>query len=90
MEALTNVRQHSKDPQVVDVWVRRTPNWLLVRIADDGTPHKPSGPRERQGFGIVGLEERVRALGGRIQAGPGIDGGWIVDAALPIDREVAR
>jgi signal transduction histidine kinase len=89
MEALTNIRQHSRDPQVVEVSVRRTPNWLLVRIVDDGIPHKPSGPRERQGFGIVGLEERIGALGGRIQAGPGIDGGWIVDAALPIDREVA-
>jgi signal transduction histidine kinase len=90
MEALTNVRQHAQGPDVVDVWVRNTPNWLLVRIADDGQPPKASGPLERRGFGIMGLEERVRALGGRIQAGPGIDGGWIVDAALPIGLEVSR
>jgi signal transduction histidine kinase len=88
MEALTNVRQHAVGAEVVDVWVRNTPNWLLVRVADDGTPAKTTGPRERQGFGLVGLEERVRAIGGRIQSGPGIDGGWIVDAALPLTREV--
>ena len=29
--------------------------------------------------------ERVRAVGGRITAGPGIEGGWVVDAAFPLD-----
>jgi len=38
----------------------------------------------------VGLTERVRAVGGRITAGPGIEGGWIVDAALPTTQEVTR
>jgi signal transduction histidine kinase len=90
MEALTNVRQHSVNPQVVDVWVRKTANWLLVRIADDGEPSRNTGPRDRAGFGIVGLQERVGAVGGRIQAGPGIEGGWVVDAALPISTEAAR
>jgi hypothetical protein len=33
----------------------------------------------------VGLTERVRAVGGRITAMPGIEGGWVVDAAFPID-----
>jgi signal transduction histidine kinase len=38
----------------------------------------------------VGLTERVKAVGGRITAGPGIDGGWVVDAALPVTYEVKR
>ncbi len=93
MEALTNVRRHAEDANVVDVWVRRTPDWLLVRVADDGAAG-PRGPVPRGaagGYGLVGLGERVRAVGGRITAGPGIAGaGWVVDAALPLDREVAR
>ena len=95
MEALTNVRRHASGANVVDVWVRRTPDWLLVRVADDGAPQQsrvPGAPRGGAGgYGLVGLGERVRAVGGRITAGPGIGGaGWVVDAALPLDREVAR
>jgi signal transduction histidine kinase len=84
MEALTNIRQHASGARVADVWVRRTPDWLLVRVANDGAPPKTAAPRERLGYGLVGLTERVRAIGGRISAGPGIDGGWVVDAALPL------
>jgi signal transduction histidine kinase len=87
MEALTNVRQHAVGARVVDVWVRRTPEWLLVRIANDGSA-RPSGPRERSGYGLVGLTERVRAVGGRLTAGAGIEGGWVVDAAFPLNAKV--
>ena len=90
MEALTNIRQHAQGARVADVWVRRTKDWLLVRVANDGAPQRTAGPRERPGYGLVGLTERVRAVGGRITAGPGIEGGWVVDAALPLDLEVAR
>jgi signal transduction histidine kinase len=85
MEALTNIRQHAGAARVADVWVRRTPDWLLVRVANDGQPPKPAPPRERPGYGLVGLTERVRAVGGRITAGPGIEGGWVVDAAFPLN-----
>ncbi len=88
MEALTNIRQHADSARVADVWVRRTPDWLLVRIANDGAPARNGLPRDRPGYGLVGLTERVRAVGGRITAGPGIDGGWVVDAALPLTSEV--
>ena len=90
MEALTNIRQHADGARVVDVWIRRTPDWLLVRVANDGAPPRAALPRERPGYGLVGLTERVRAVGGRITAGPGIDGGWVVDAALPLTLEVGR
>ncbi|MEU7904661.1 histidine kinase [Actinoplanes sp. NPDC049118] len=90
MEALTNIRRHAQGARVADVWVRRTPDWLLVRVANDGAVPRAAAPREAPGYGLVGLTERVRAVGGRISAGPGIDGGWVVDAALPLDQEVAR
>jgi len=89
MEALTNIRQHADGARVVDVWVRRTPDWLLVRVANDGAPPRATLPRERPGYGLVGLTERVKTVGGRVTAGPGIDGGWVVDAALPLTLEVS-
>ncbi len=82
MEGLTNVRRHAHRASRVDVTVHRTPEWLMVRVADDGATMGP--PRGAAGFGLVGLTERLAALGGRIQAGAGPDGGWIVDAALPL------
>jgi signal transduction histidine kinase len=87
MEALTNIRQHADGARVADVWIRRTAEWLLVRIANDGAPPRGGSPRDRTGYGLVGLTERVRAVGGRLTAGPGIDGGWVVDAALPLAVE---
>jgi signal transduction histidine kinase len=80
MEALTNVRQHATGATEVAVQVQRTPDWLLVRVADDGTPHGSGTP----GFGLLGLTERVHAVGGWLHAGPGVGRGWLVDARLPL------
>ena len=85
MEALTNVRQHAREARSVVVWLSRTPTQLLVRVTNDGPAPRPQTPRDRPGYGLVGLAERVRAVGGRISAGPGVDGGWIVDAVLPLE-----
>lgn len=38
------------------------------------------------GFGLVGLTERVTALGGGLQAGPRGDVGWEVRAVFPARR----
>jgi signal transduction histidine kinase len=35
------------------------------------------------GYGLVGLGERVRTLGGRLSTGPRLDGGFEVEAVLP-------
>ncbi|GIF03312.1 sensor histidine kinase [Actinoplanes siamensis] len=82
MEALTNVRQHAPQATAVDIWVRRAKDQLLVRVANDGPAPRPS--LDRPGYGLVGLTERVRAAGGRIASGPGVDGGWVVDAVFPL------
>lgn len=43
----------------------------------------------RAGLGVRGMVERVRALGGRLEAGPVAGGGWMVRATIPL-RGVAR
>jgi signal transduction histidine kinase len=36
------------------------------------------------GLGLVGMRERVSALGGRLHAGPRAGGGFLVRAELPV------
>ena len=53
---------------------------LGVTVSDDG----PGASDEKGGgFGLVGLAERVRALGGELVAGPVPAGGFAVTARLP-------
>jgi signal transduction histidine kinase len=83
MEALTNVRRHAATATVVDVSISRSEQRLLVRVADDGR-HAPGSRavRSQPGFGLIGLAERLATIGGRVPAGPGSDGGWVVEASL--------
>ncbi|MER5706108.1 histidine kinase [Streptomyces sp. NPDC002122] len=53
---------------------------LRLRIADDGGGAPEGGS---SGSGIRGMAERARALGGELTAG-NADGGFLVDARLPI------
>ncbi|MGP4016496.1 sensor histidine kinase [Saccharopolyspora sp. 5N708] len=83
MEALTNVRKHAEGSGEVEVLVRRSDDWISARVSNDGRSKHGSGG----GFGLRGLTERVTALGGRIDAGPGAAGGWVVEAGLPAGRK---
>ena len=90
-EALTNVSRHAGHA-CASVHLHYTPETLSVQVDDDGqgpvistdtsngtgTGTRPSGP----GLGLVGMRERVSALGGQLQAGPQ-DGGFRVRAELP-------
>ena len=84
-EALTNAVRHATGASVT-VSVRTTADGVRVRVADDGRPSPTSGAR---GFGLTGLRERVGLVGGVITTGPATDGGFVVDATLPVVRPVA-
>ena len=79
-EALTNVTRHDGHA-CASVHLHYTPEALSIQVDDDGqgTGTRPSGP----GLGLVGMRERVSALGGRLQAGPQATGGFRVRAELP-------
>ncbi|WP_425247350.1 sensor histidine kinase [Streptomyces sp. NEAU-NA10] len=85
-EALTNVRRHAADAAEVTVALRRDGDRLTVAVTDDGRggtrlPDAAHGG----GFGLVGLKERVTALGGELWAGPRARDGWEVRAEFPAE-----
>jgi signal transduction histidine kinase len=59
---------------------------VSVEITDDACAGGAAGGRIAAGggHGLVGMRERVEALGGTLLAGPGPDGGWAVRATLPL------
>jgi signal transduction histidine kinase len=81
-EALTNATRHAPDSHV-EVEVRSVGELLEIDVRDDGV--RTAAPQPG-GFGLVGLAERVRAVGGEFSAGPRPDGGFAVTAKLPITQ----
>jgi len=84
-EALANAAKHS-DATRIDVSLERRDGNLLLSVRDDGV----GGADASRGSGIVGLNDRVEALGGslRVESSPG-EGTQIV-ARLPLDLELER
>jgi signal transduction histidine kinase len=82
-EALTNVRRHAGTDAVATVTVGYEPAALTVRVVDDGEGGPAPAPAG-EGTGLVGMRERVEALGGRFDAGPAGPRGFEVSAQLPL------
>ena len=85
-EALTNVSRHA-GKACASVRLRYTPDTLTVQVDDDGMGDgaRPPGARAAgPGLGLIGMRERVSALGGRLHAGPQDGGGFQVRAELPV------
>jgi two-component system, NarL family, sensor histidine kinase DesK len=82
-EAATNVIRHSGASHSA-IRVLPALGEAAVEVVDDG---RGSGPRENgSGHGLAGLEARVRAAGGRMEAGPREDGpGFRVRAVVPVE-----
>ncbi|GHJ96836.1 hypothetical protein SNE510_63550 [Streptomyces sp. NE5-10] len=81
-EALTNARKHAPDAPV-RVRVAYGPPATLIEVTNPpGTP-APDIRRVPSGFGLIGLRERVEALGGHLSAGPGGAGAWRLAARIP-------
>ncbi|MFE2738990.1 sensor histidine kinase [Streptomyces sp. NPDC059349] len=82
-ESLTNIARHA-NAGTASVRIDCRPDTLAVRIDDDGkgTPVIALTP----GVGLLGMRERVTALGGRLRAEPRSEGGFTVQAELPLDR----
>ncbi|WP_461075355.1 sensor histidine kinase [Streptomyces deserti] len=88
-EALTNAVRHAGPAPAVRVEVDERDGALHLSVTDDGTGPTPG---TTPGFGLVGMRERARSVGGTLDAGPRPEGGFAVHAVLPIgtDREGSR
>jgi signal transduction histidine kinase len=83
-EALTNIRKHAARTAWVEADLRRHERVVVLRVRNFGAGSDPRVSRLGGGFGLVGMAERVEALGGRLYAGPSQQGAWEVVAEFPL------
>lgn len=81
-EALTNAVRHARNATRVGIDVRRDGDTIRLHVSDDG--QTVPGPAPERGFGLTGMAERAHLLGGSLSAGPRREGGWVVEAVLPL------
>ncbi|MGW0764850.1 sensor histidine kinase [Streptomyces sp. NPDC002676] len=82
-EALTNVRKHAGPEAKAEVSVVRVGPDIEVTVLDDGSG-AGGEPEAGGGHGLLGMRERVAALGGTLTTGPRFGGGFRVHAILPV------
>lgn len=88
-EALTNTLRHGGEGTAVTVRIVAGARDVVVSIADRGAVPETDRPIvSSDGHGIIGMRERVDALGGTLDVGP-TAAGWLVRAAIPREGGVS-
>jgi two-component system sensor histidine kinase UhpB len=86
-ESLSNALRHGR-PTRIEISVSLEGDGVLTMISDNGVGLKPEG--HDPGFGLIGMQERVKGLGGILSVGnSAVGGGAVVSARLPLHPPTA-
>jgi signal transduction histidine kinase len=86
-ESLTNVGKHAAGASGAAVLAEVSAGELHLRVTDNGKEQDQHPAGGSGGYGLVGMRERVELLHGRLFAGRAPNGGWRVEAWLPLEEE---
>jgi signal transduction histidine kinase len=83
-ESLTNIQRHARANQV---WMQLEyrDGDISLSVSDDGVGRPET--TDRQGFGLLGLQERAVQLGGQFQVGARPGGGTQLIFSVPLPAE---
>jgi signal transduction histidine kinase len=89
-EALTNALRHGGRAST-RILVRYGDDALEVEVVNDSQPAPAPGAEQSsgEGYGLVGMRERVAVFGGDLAAGPRPEGGFAVRVRLPLSLGTA-
>lgn len=82
-EALTNVARHAKARKTT-VRLSADEETVVLEVSDDGVGVTPN--HVQNGFGVLGMQERARALGGTVSVAATQGSGTLVSMRLPRSR----
>lgn len=86
-EALTNVARHA-GASLVTVVVEDLGNGIALEVADNGRGFEPAPQGKKKTYGLLGIHERVKMLGGSVEIHGRPGKGTIVRAHIPFAYEV--
>lgn len=87
-ESLTNVVRHAEASKV-RITLRRTGTHLNLQVQDNGRGFNPKAPSPSRGFGLLSMEERVRALGGHLRLDTSPGAGVGLSIFIPLQEAAA-
>src|SRR6266480_3733493 len=85
-EGVTNVIRHSRAHQCT-IRTTRDAQEIAIEIIADGAGASIMNISDSEGNGLRGLNERVEILGGRCEASPRNDGGFILAVTVPLAQQ---
>jgi PAS domain S-box-containing protein len=87
-EALTNATRHAR-PSTITIELTRTTRGLTGRVIDDGSgfdTHAVMSGTLSRGLGIIGMRERLAALGGTLALSSSPGRGTVVTLDVPVEE----
>jgi signal transduction histidine kinase len=82
-ESLTNIIRHAQASHV-RISLQRSEGELRLQIADDGVGYVPDALRKGNRFGVIGIKERIHALGGTFSIASTPGKGMAIMLSIPI------
>lgn len=85
-ESIQNIEKHAQASFVGVLLDTSAPDQVVLQICDDGVGVQAIDLLKRDSYGVLGMEERVRAIGGALTVKPGAVSGTVVTAVVPLRR----
>ena len=86
-EGLSNAVRHGQPGRIAVAVRLDAAGEVVLRVSDDGLGRQ--GAVGAPGLGLVGMRERIEALGGSLEIQPGAVGGWAILARAPLSPVLA-
>ena len=83
-ESLNNVVKHARATEVTVSLFENDDSALVLTIRDNGVGIAPDDPRKRKSFGLIGMRERIYALGGEFAVRSRPQAGTTIEVRIPL------
>jgi signal transduction histidine kinase len=83
-EAISNISRHA-NARNVRILLESNGTAMIARIEDDGLGFEPSRPRGGEGWGLVGMRERVNLIGGKVEVSTAPGSGTKIVITIPVE-----
>jgi PAS domain S-box-containing protein len=82
-EALNNVFKHAQATEALVHVARALNGELVLRVTDDGRGMSVEDSNKLQSFGLLGMQERVRSVGGKLRIDSQLGKGTTIEVVVP-------